>query len=209
MLTSELTALFTSRCYAEETAAGDGYLDSVKASMDEDEANAIDMWEDVKEYEAGTPVAWIMWNGGAGTYSVGDTYNPADNTEGITATDVVVDGPGEYTVSLDFAGGNTGLTFAALAIADGEILYPGCIIDIKEITYDGNPVTLSGLAYTCSDDGICTRVNLYNEWVKDATSNETARLDKGTLSMASPCILDKTQINDVKNITITFELIVP
>jgi endoglucanase len=148
-----------------------------------------------------------MWNGGAGTYSVGDVYNPSDNTEGITAHDVVVDGAGEYTVSLDFAGGNTGVTFAALAIADGELLYPGCIIDIKEITLDGNPITLQKLAYTSSDDGICTRVNLYNEWVKDIPDD--ARNKSGQLGLAGPCIIDKTELNDVKNITITFELIVP
>lgn len=207
MLIESLTELFTSRCYAMEEAAGDSYLSNVQASMEEDEANAIDMWEDVKTYEAGTPVAWIMWNGGAGTYSVGDVYNPADNTMGITATDVVVDGAGEYTVSLDFAGGNTGVTFAALAIADAELLYPGCIIDIKEITYDGNPVKLQKLAYTSSDDDKCTRVNLYNEWVKDIPDD--ARNKSGMLGMAGPCILDKTEINDIKNITITFELIVP
>jgi endoglucanase len=207
MITDELTQLFTSRCYVEETAAGDSYLSSVQASLDEDEANAIDMWEDVSTYEAGTPVAWIMWNGGAGTYSVGDVYNPSDNTEGITAHDVVVDGAGEYTVSLDFAGGNTGVTFAALAIADGELLYPGCIIDIKEITLDGNPITLQKLAYTSSDDGICTRVNLYNEWVKELPDD--ARNKSGQLGLAGPCIIDKTELNDVKNITITFELIVP
>lgn len=207
MLTDELTALFSSRCYAEEVKAGDGYLDSVKASMAEDEANAIEMWEDVTVVEPGTPVAWIMWNGGAGTYSVGDKYNPADNTAGITAHDVIVDGPGEYTVSLDFAGGNTGVTFAALALADGELLYPGCILDIKEITYDGNPVKLQKMAYTSSDDEICTRVNLYNEWVKELP--EDARNKAGMLGFASPCIIDKTELNDVKNITITFELIVP
>lgn len=207
MLIESLTELFTSRCYAAEAAAGDSYLSDVQASMDADEANAIDMWENVATYEPGTPVAWIMWNGGAGTYSVGDVYNPADNTAGITAHDVVVDGPGEYTVSLDFAGGNTGITFAALAIADAELLYPGCIIDIKEITYDGNSVKLQKMAYTSSDDEICTRVNLYNEWVTELPDD--ARNKSGMLGMAGPCILDKTEINDIKNITITFELIVP
>lgn len=207
MLIESLTELFTSRCYAAEAAAGDSYLSDVQASMDADEANAVDMWENVATYEPGTPVAWIMWNGGAGTYSVGDVYNPADNTAGITAHDVVVDGPGEYTVSLDFAGGNTGITFAALAIADAELLYPGCIIDIKEITYDGNSVKLQKMAYTSSDDEICTRVNLYNEWVTELPDD--ARNKSGMLGMAGPCILDKTEINDIKNITITFELIVP
>lgn len=207
MILPELTDLFTSRCYVEEMAAGDDYLSNVQASMEEDEANAIEMWEDVVTYEAGTPVAWIMWNGGAGTYSVGDTYNPADCTAGITPHDVIVDGPGEYTVSLEFAGGNTGLTFAALALADGELLYPGCIMDIKKITYDGEEVSMTAMCYTSSDNGICTRVNLLNEWVSKVPDD--ARNRAGMLNYAAPTILDKTLINDVHEIAITFELLVP
>jgi hypothetical protein len=38
---------------------------------------------------------------------------------------------------------------------------------------------------------------------------DDARNKSGMLGMASPCILDKTEIDDIKNITITFELIVP
>ena len=205
MISEEIGELFTSRCYAEEIAAGDGYLDTVSARMAAAKENAIDMWEDVETYEAGTPVAWIMWNGGAGTYSVGDTFNPADNTAGITATNAIVEGAGEYTVSLDFAGGNTGLTFAALAIADCELLYPNAVILIEEITYDGNPVTLTATPYTSSDNGICTRVNLINEWVSELPSDARTM---GNLKTASPVILDKTEINDIKNITIKFRLIV-
>ncbi|MBR1860641.1 MAG: glycoside hydrolase family 5 protein [Lachnospiraceae bacterium] len=205
MASPELNALFTSRCYAEETAAGDGYLTSVKESMDKAAKDALDIWDDVKVVEDGTPMAWIMWNGGAGTYSVGDTYNPADNTMGIKATDVEVTGAGDYTVSLDFEGGNTGLTFAALGLAYGETLYPGCIINIKEILLDGEKVTLSSLPYTSSDDGVCTRVNLYNEWVKDIP--EDARNIAGNLKMSTPTPLDKTLLTDVKNITINFELV--
>ena len=166
MISDEMTELFTSRCYAEESAAGETYLDNVKKEMEEVAAAAPEAWKGQETYAPGTPVAWIMWNGGAGTYSVGDTFNAADCTAGITATNTVLDGAGEYTVSLDFAGGNNGLTFAALAIADGEILYPGAIIHIKEMTLDGTPVEL-GKYYTSSDDGKCTRVNLYNPWCGD------------------------------------------
>ncbi len=200
-----LLDLFTERCYFEEKNAGDGYLDSVDESMKNAMENAPDMWDDVKTVEEGTPMAWIMWNGGAGTYSVGDIYNPADNTEGITAHDVEVTGEGEYSVSLDFAGGNTGLTFAALGLAYGETLYPGCILNITEVLIDGEKAKLTSLPYTNSDDGICTRVNLYNGWVDELPAD--ARNISGNLAMSSPTPLDKTLLNDIKNITVKFKLI--
>ncbi len=207
MITGEITDLFTGRCYAEELAAGDSYLTTVQTNMDAAYEAAPEKYDDVEEYEPGTPVAWIMWNGGAGTYSVGDVFNPSDCTEGITATNVVTDGAGTYTVSLDFAGGNSGLTFAALALADGESLYPDCILDIKEITVDGNAVTLTADPYTSSDDGKCTRVNLYNQWVNKLPDD--ARNASGDLTNADPCILDPADTVNINNISITFELIVP
>lgn len=206
MLEPCLTELYTSRCYVEETAKGDAYLDDVRAEMAALKDAAPEVWEGVTTYEAGTPVAWIMWNGGAGTYSVGDQYNPSDCTAGITAHDVVVDGAGEYTVSLDFAGGNDGLTFAALAIASGEDLYPGAIIDITEIALDGEPIDMIALPYTSSDDGHTMRVNLLNEWVGSVPDD--ARNKMNYLGAASPVILDKTQLTGFNTISITFNLIV-
>ena len=38
-------------------------------------------------------------------------------------------------------------------------------MDIKEILVNGEPYEMKGQAYTASDDGKCTRVNLYNSWV--------------------------------------------
>ncbi len=205
MITDEMTELFTSRCYAEESAL-DGYIEDVREHMNTAVAEAPEQWEGVVTYEPGTPVAWIMWNGGAGTYSVGDIYNPSDNTEGITAHDVVVDGPGEYEVSLDFAGENNGLTFAALALADGELLYPGAILDIKEITVDGEKLKQVADDYTSSDDGKCTRVNLYNTWVKNLPDD--ARNVSGHLENAKPVIIDAADMVGIKNITIKFELVI-
>lgn len=213
MISDEQTKLFTSRCYAEEIAAGDSYLEEVKKEMKEVAAAAPEHWEGQEVYAPGTPVAWIMWNGGAGTYSVGDKFNAADNTEGITATNVVVDGAGEYSVSLDFAGGNTGLTFAALAIADAEVLYPGAIINIKEVTLDGTAVPFENY-YTSSDDGKCTRVNIYNGWCGDLQKQVKKddcnfRTVDGDLSNITATPLDSTLLSGTKNITITFELIIP
>lgn len=207
MISDEIGVLFTSRCYAEEIAAGEGYLDVVQSRMETAANDAPEQWEGVETYDPGTPVAWIMWNGGAGTYSVGDIYNPSDNTEGITAHDVVVDGAGEYTVSLDFAGENDGITFAALALADGELLYPNAILDIKEITVDGNKLPMIAQEYTSSDDGKCTRVNLYNTWVN--TLPDDARTASGNFNNAKPVILNASDLVGIKNITIRFELIIP
>lgn len=213
MISDETTKLFTSRCYAEETALGDSYLEAVKKEMEEVAAAAPDHWAGQEVYAPGTPVAWIMWNGGAGTYSVGDTFNAADNTTGITATNVVVNGAGEYTVSLDFAGGNDGLTFAALAIAEGEILFNKPIINIKEVTLDGTAVPFENY-YTSSDNGKCTRVNLYNAWCGDlqkqvAKGDCNFRTVDGDLSNITATPLDPTLLKGTKNITITFELLIP
>lgn len=213
MISPEQTELFTSRCYAEESAAGDSYIDEVKKEMEEVAAAAPEKWEGQETYEAGTPVAWIMWNGGAGTYSVGDKFNDADKTAGITPTNIVVDGAGEYTVSLDFEGGNDGLTFAALAIADGEVLYPGAIIDIKEVTLDGQAVEFKNY-YTCSDDKKCTRVNIYNQWCGDLQKQVEKedcnfRTLDGDLSNITAMPLDPTSLVKTKNITIKFELVIP
>ncbi len=206
MISDSTLELFTSRCYAVEAAEGDAYIEKVKTNFDTAKENAPDMWEGIETYEAGTPVAWIMWNGGAGTYSVGDTFNPADNTVGITATNAVIEGPGEYTVRLDFDGKNTGLSFAALAVADAELLYPGCIVEIKEILINDEPYQMTAFPYTSSDDGKCTRVNIYNGWVSNLPSD--ARSSHGVLVGCSPCIVDTQDMKDMDYIQITFEFIV-
>ena len=133
-------------------------------------------------------------------------FNPADNTAGIKATNAIVEGAGEYTVSLDFAGGNDGVTFAALGIADAELLYPNCCIVLQSVTVDGKELSFTAVPYTSSDDGKCTRVNLINEWVK--TPPDDARTLMGALSNASAVILDKTQLVGIKNITVTFRLVI-
>ena len=202
----EVAAIFAARSFEKEQAAGEGYIASVEKRMKETLEGAPDMWEGIESYEEGTPVAWIMWNGGAGTYSVGDVFNPADNTAGITAHNVIVDKPGEYEVSLDFEGGNDGLTFAALAIADGELLYPKGYILIDSITLDGEELELAGTPYTTSDDGKCLRVNLLNEWVTQVP--DTGRSLMAPLSSCTPNIVDKTKIIGIHNITVKFRLIV-
>lgn len=214
-ITPEMKELYTSRNYVKEIEAGDDYLASVQNRIDTLTNEAPENWPDQEVYEAGTPVAWIMWNGGAGTYSVGDTFNDADCTAGIHPTNTVIneDGKGEYTVSLDFDGAKDGLTFAALAIADGELLFPGAAIDIKEITMNGEPLDI-GKYYTCSDDKKCMRVNLYNGWCGDLSKQIEKpdcnyRTVDGNLEDITATPINTEDMVAVENITITFKLKMP
>lgn len=153
--------------------------------------------------------AWIMYNSGdwATAYSIGDIYDPTSKTEGIVATDMEVTGAGTYTVSLDFTGTGAGfansVVFSAVGISNGELLYPGYIINITDIVINGESYLYSGKPYTTADDDICTRTNLYNMWVSEVP--EDARIIDADLSEASPTILDPDTLGEVKTISVTFD----
>lgn len=209
MVNEDFAAVYADRNYVAESAltAEEVKANAVASLNDLYNAAPDSFREDAIVVEPDSSLAWIMWNGGGLTYSVGDTYNPDDMSAGIVPTDVLVTGEGTYTVSLDFTGTSqglsNGLTFSALAIANGEILYPGYCISIKEILINGEPYKLTGRPYTTSDDGICTRVNLYNGWV--ASLPEEAR-NPGGLMYCSPCIVDPLgdEFTDVQTISVTF-----
>lgn len=160
-----------------------------------------------------TALAWIMWNDGswALTHSVGDTYNADSISEGIVATNAVITGEGKYTVGLDFTGTAQGysasVAFAAIGISNGEALYPNYLVNIKEVRINGEIYRLKGRAYTTSDDGLCTRVNLYNEWVTSVP--KTARLPGGNLAGATPTPINRNDavIAEIKTIEIDFEYV--
>lgn len=167
--------------------------------------------EDAIEVNDQTAVAWIMWNDGGWTlsYSVGDTYAPDSLTAGLVPTDVAITGEGTYTVGLDFTGTAQGYSnstaFSALAIANGELLYPGYCIDIKEVLINGEAYELAGKPYTTSDDQKCTRVNLYNGWIPKVPDG--VRTPDGDTTGCTPCIIDPTDevVKHIETIEITFE----
>ncbi len=205
----EVLDLYLSRTYAKEQEMGEeAYLAAVKTHMEEAAEAAPESFNEggAVEVDSETMYAWIMWNGGAGSYSVGDVYNPNADHPGIIPTDVVVDGEGTYTVGLEFEGGNDGLTFGALAVSNAEVKYPGCILNIKEILVNGEPIHMIAEPYTSSDDGLCTRVNLINEWV--GSIPDDARTMSNGLSNASSVIIDKQDLVGVNTITITFDFVV-
>lgn len=153
-------------------------------------------------------IAWIMFQSGDWNvaYSVGDTYDPTNMTQGIKATNVQITGAGTYTVALDFTsvGNVKGTAFSALGISNGETFFPNSIIDIKEIRINGEIYTPAGDDYTSSDDGKCTRVNLYNQWV--STIPEGARIVGGDLANATPKLLDIGN-QKIETLEITFDFI--
>lgn len=151
-------------------------------------------------------IAWIMyqssdWNM---AYSVGDNYDPTNKTAGIKATNVEITGEGTYTVSLDFTdcGIAYGTAFSAIGISNGETMFPGYTINIDNILINNAPYEMEGKEYTCSDDGKCTRVNLYNGWVP--APPEEARTSDGDLTGCTAQIMPLGDKDVVNSISITF-----
>ena len=206
IIDSEVAALYTEHSYGvQESMSKEEIRQNAQTVMQEALANS----EPATKLADDEAMAWIMYNSGDWNlmYSVGDVYSPDDKTEGIVATDAEITGEGTYTVSLDFTGTSIGyadsVVFAAVAIGNGETLYPGYIINIREILINGEPYQMKGKPYTASDDGICTRTNLYNAWVTSVPAE--ARTVDGSLNAATPNLLDAETLGHVDTIEVTFD----
>lgn len=211
----DILAMYLEKRQANEE--GQDYADVQAAAAAEAAAAAaeapVTFLQDAVVVDDQTALAWIMWNDGswALTHSVGDTYNADSISEGLVATNAVITGEGKYTVGLDFTGTAQGysasVAFAAIGISNGEALYPNYLVNIKEVRINGEIYRLKGRAYTTSDDGVCTRVNLYNEWVTSVP--KTARLPGGNLAGATPTPINRNDavIAEIKTIEIDFEYV--
>ena len=211
----DILAMYQEKRQANEE--GQDYADVQAAAAAEAAAAAaeapVTFLQDAVVVDDQTALAWIMWNDGswALTHSVGDTYNADSISEGLVATNAIITGEGKYTVGLDFTGTAQGysasVAFAAIGISNGEALYPNYLINIKEVRINGEIYRLKGRAYTTSDDGLCTRVNLYNEWVTSVP--KTARLPGGNLAGATPTPINRNDavIAEIKTIEIDFEYV--
>lgn len=151
-------------------------------------------------------IAWIMFQSGDWNiaYSVGDNYDPTNKTRGVEATNVEITGEGTYTVSLDFTDCGTayGTAFSAIGISNGETMFPGYTINIDKILINNAPYELAGREYTTSDDGKCTRVNLYNGWVSSLP--DEARTDDGDFTDCTAQIMPLSNKDAINTISITF-----
>lgn len=211
----DILAMYQKKRQANEE--GQDYADVQAAAAAEAAAAAaeapVTFLQDAVVVDDQTALAWIMWNDGswALTHSVGDTYNADSISEGLVATNAIITGEGKYTVGLDFTGTAQGysasVAFAAIGISNGEALYPNYLVNIKEVRINGEIYRLKGRAYTTSDDGLCTRVNLYNEWVTSVP--KTARLPGGNLAGATPTPINRNDavIAEIKTIEIDFEYV--
>lgn len=211
----DILAMYQEKRQANEE--GQDYADVQAAAAAEAAAAAaeapVTFQQDAVVVDDQTALAWIMWNDGswALTHSVGDTYNADSISEGLVATNAIITGEGKYTVGLDFTGTAQGysasVAFAAIGISNGEALYPNYVINIKEVRINGEIYRLKGRAYTTSDNGLCTRVNLYNEWVTSVP--KTARLPGGNLAGATPTPINRNDavIAEIKTIEIDFEYV--
>ena len=211
----EMAAVYAGRNAASEQ--GRDYADIAtagKASLEETIAGAPDTLTDRTVITADDrAVAWIMFSEGswAISYSVGDTYTPDSITPGVRPTDVEITGEGTYTVALDFTGTEKGYAnntaFSAVGISNGEQLFPEYCINITEIRINGEPVKLKGRNYTCSDDGKCTRSNLFNEWVDmKGITKAVARVMFGDLTGISATVLDRGMacMDRIETLEVTF-----
>ncbi len=122
-----------------------------------------------------------------------------------TESDPVVTGEGTYTVTYTNETGFNDFAFAALYVTNGEIVFPGATIEIKSLKINDKDVNFTK-GYTSSDDGIITRMNIYNEWVTELPKD--ARSFDGKTEDATPFIIDNKQ-EAVKKVEITFDYHVP
>lgn len=211
---ADVAALFTERSNAaREGMSYEDIQTAARTNMDAALKAASEKTTDLGDVPApsdDTAVAWIMYTSADWgiSYSVGDVYDPTSMTDGTVAVNPVITGAGEYTASLDFtnAGKPKGTQFAALGVSNCEQLFPGAILDIKKIEINGEEVELAGKPYTTSDDGKCTRVNLYNQWVGNVPADVRSAGGEGEFSAKILQIADSKPVN---TISVTFEVILP
>lgn len=209
-----IAKLFDERRYANEASLStDEVKSAAKERLEETYRNAEDSFMADVDLPASDDmaIAWIMYSSSdyGISYSVGDTYDPSNRTAGIHATNAEITGEGTYTVSLDFSesGAAKGVSFAALGISNGETFFPGYTVTIDSILINGEEYELAGKEYTTSDNGKCTRVNLYNEWV--TTIPDEARTFDGDLTDCTAQIMPLGKRRTVDTISITFTVHAP
>ncbi len=209
-----LAEIFSSRRYENEKAKT---TEQVKAAAKESIDASYKAAEEAFNADTDIPasddkaVAWIMFQSAdySKAYSVGDKYDPSNRTTGLKAANAEITGEGQYTISLDFTGCGAakGTAFAALGISNGETLFPGYTVTIDSILINGEPYEPVAKEYTGSDDGKCTRVNLYNGWVSSVP--EDGRTADGSLEGCSAQIMPLTERDIIDTISITFTYSAP
>ena len=145
-----------------------------------------------------TDTAFIMFASADWAVSA---WNPGEFAE---TNAVKVEGPGTYTLKLEYAEPLAGYAFLAAGIAKGELTFPGYFMDITEIKINGEAIEIAK-DFTTSDEGVTTRSNIWNEWVTELP--EQARIADGNLEGATAMIASKEALSNVSSIEVTFDFI--
>ena len=188
----------------------DGYVDDANwIIVDKDAFAAVKSIEidfDLMKY--GQDTAYIMY---ADATWERQYWLDGNDWGGVTATNATVTGPGDYTVGLDFTtteyGKAHGVAFTALGLKKGENVFPGMMLKINEIRINGAAVEMTK-GYTSSDDGVETRMNVFNEWVPEVPNDASVRSFDGSVEGASAQIVDRAVFDgDVLTYEIDFTLV--
>ena len=143
-------------------------------------------------------IAYLMFADGAW---VNQVWNPGERPAGMTITEAPIYGEGDYSVGIAFDTPAEGVAFTALGIANGEEAYPGWKIHINEIRINGKAIEF-GKGYTSSDDGIVTRMNIFNEWVGELPAD--ARSWDGETADANWVIINKDDFATIESYEVDF-----
>ena len=197
-LTAQLTGNAeekTEEAAAEEAPATEEKTEEAPAAEEAEKPAEAD--ETILE-RGNAPIGYLMYADAAWA----NQYWFDGNEYPVKATNVEITGPGAYTVGLEFNAPAEGLAFAAIGLDRGEILMPTYTIELKEVRVNGSPIEITGKGYTSSDDGVTTRMNLYNEWVSELPTD--ARAFNGDLDGAAPIILNKDDFASVNKVEVDF-----
>ncbi len=151
------------------------------------------------EEAAPSAQAFLMFADAA--WGPNQVWNAGETPAGVTVTEATITGEGDYTVGLAFETPSAGLAFSALGIADGENVFPGWKIRINEIRVNGAAIEIKK-GYTSSDDGIVTRMNIFNEWVNELPAD--ARSFDGDLSDANWIMVNKEDFASISSLEVDF-----
>ena len=194
---------------ADAQTAANQATELLQSQVDELKAKAEDLEGKLAQAQrnliAAQSNAYLMYASADWSKQNWGTYDAEDGK--ITVTPAKITGEGDYTVGIEFAEPAEGLAFTAIGIDMGEYLFPGYYIKLNEIRINGAKVDLlEGVnGYTSSDDGIVTRMNIYNEWVAEIPDD--AHVFDGRLESAAAVIVDKDAFAYVKSVEVDFSFL--
>ena len=184
----------------DDAHSWDGSIeDSKPVIVNKDDFAAVETYEVDFEFITLKDTAFIMFASSDWAVSA---WNPGEHAE---TNAVTVNGPGTYTLKLEYAEPLAGYAFIAVGVATGEQTFPGYFIDVTEIKVNGEAIEIAK-DFTTTDEGVTTRSNIWNEWVGPVLP-EQARIADGNLEGATATIATPEALSNVSSIEVTFDYI--